>query len=176
METRLEPTIERAIYDQIPLKACRHDGTELPCIIMASDTIDGWKVPGLTEQQWLTIECPTCHFCYSLWKLGYGRSNAETEDMKERIKVWQGHVLIARKETANHKMAEHLEGKHHIKMITQKGYPDIQKPNDIMVFDYDDRDSDDLGVINVPILPNGYQCPMCDYQSLWQPDSPKRGG
>ena len=33
----------------------------------------GWTVDGVNGKQWLYIECPKCHYCWALWKLGVPR-------------------------------------------------------------------------------------------------------
>jgi len=34
---------------------------------------EGWWVGTLDKKQWLYIECPQCHYDWSLWKLGIPR-------------------------------------------------------------------------------------------------------
>ena len=96
----LQPAIAQAIYDQIPLKGCKHCGVDLPNQIMGFMDEDGWVIPQLLTKMWLWIQCPQCHFQYSLWKLGYGRDSMETEAMKEKIGIWNGFFEAKKHEKA----------------------------------------------------------------------------
>jgi len=43
----------------------------------------GWCVAGFIDRQWLSVECPRCGYCISLWKLGIAGKATAAEQAHE---------------------------------------------------------------------------------------------
>ena len=54
-------------------KTCQWDGRGLPAKVDVYDHSDGWYVDGFDKKQWLSVQCPKCHYDWSLNKLGIPR-------------------------------------------------------------------------------------------------------
>lgn len=90
---KLDPSIAKEIYDQIPLQYCKTCCIPLPRAIQHYPHPDGWVVRTFAEKQWLFIQCPTCGNQITLWKLGYGRNSVETDMLKESVEAIKTMVL-----------------------------------------------------------------------------------
>jgi len=65
-----------AIYEQLKITHCKFCNHVLPQKIWHYDHPSGWNVTGMPRLQWLYIQCenPKCNFQWSLWKLGYDKT------------------------------------------------------------------------------------------------------
>lgn len=55
------------------------------------DHVGGWKVGGIEDRVWLSVECPKCRYGWSLTKLGIPGKATFDEQLQEEIRVY-GHV------------------------------------------------------------------------------------
>lgn len=58
---------------QVGGAVCRWDGTKLAEDVDTYPHHGGWRVDGMVEKQWLSIQCPRCKYDWSLDKLGVPR-------------------------------------------------------------------------------------------------------
>jgi hypothetical protein len=99
-EKPLDPDVDKEFREKLVVHGCKDCGGDfLKQPIMSYPDDGGWDIDG--QKYWLYITCPDCGYQWSLWKLGVGRCETETEVMKDRCQLWEK-FFIEKKADKNH--------------------------------------------------------------------------